>query len=137
MTSTWTLRASVLAIGALLFATSATAQDERQTIQLSLDDAVQRAIERNPDLAIVRLDTEVEAARVGETRGAYAPVFSSTLGRSRNVTPPTNYLLGDTGVDVKDWFSTTGVRQRLPWGAGTWSISWDAARTTTNPADER
>ena len=132
MTSTWTLRASVLAIGALLFATSATAQDERQTIQLSLDDAVQRAIERNPDLAIVRLDTEVEAARVGETRGAYAPVFSSTLGRSRNVTPPTNYLLGDTGVDVKDWFSTTGVRQRLPWGAGTWSISWDAARTSTN-----
>jgi outer membrane protein TolC len=132
MTSTWTLRASVLAIGALLFAAPATAQDERQAMQLSLDDAVQRAIERNPDLAIVRLDTEVEAARVGETRGAYAPVFSSTLGRSRNVTPPTNYLLGDAGVDVKDWFSTTGVRQRLPWGAGTWSISWDAARTTTN-----
>ena len=24
------------------------------------------------------------------------------------------------------------IRQRLPWGAGTWSISWDAARTTTN-----
>jgi outer membrane protein TolC len=35
-------------------------------------------------------------------------------------------------VDEKDWFSATGVRQRLPWGAGTWSISWDAARTTTN-----
>ena len=25
-----------------------------------------------------------------------------------------------------------GVRQRLPWGAGTWSLSWDTARTTTN-----
>jgi len=132
MTSTWTLRASAFAIGALLLATPARAQDERQAIQLSLDDAVQRAIERNPDLAIVRLDTEVEAARVGESKGAYAPVFSSMLGRSRNVTPPTNYLLGDVGVDEKDWFSTTGVRQRLPWGAGTWSISWDAARTTTN-----
>jgi outer membrane protein TolC len=132
MTTQWTTRASVFAIGALLLVTSAAAQGERQTIELSVDDAVQRAIERNPDLAIVRLDTEVEAARVGETRGAYAPVFSSTLGRSRNVTPPTNYLLGDLGVDVKDWFSTTGIRQRLPWGAGTWSISWDAARTTTN-----
>jgi outer membrane protein len=128
----WITRASALAIGALLLATSAAAQGEGQAIELSLDDAVQRAISRNPDLAIVRLDTEVEAARVGETRGAYAPVFSSTLGRSRNVTPPTNYLLGDTGVDEKDWFSTTGIRQRLPWGAGTWSISWDAARTTTN-----
>ena len=131
MTFTLTTRASIFAIGALLLSTPARAQ-ERQVVHLSLDDAVQRSIERNPELAIVRLDTEVEAARVGETRGAYAPVFSTLFGRSRNVTPPTNYLLGDTGVDVKDWFSTTGVRQRLPWGAGTWSISWDAARTTTN-----
>ena len=101
-------------------------------MQLTLADAVQRAVEHNPDLAIVRLGTEVEAARVGESRGAFAPVFSTTLGRSRNVTPPTNSLLGDRGVDVKDWFSSTGVRQRLPWGAGTWSVSWDTARTTTN-----
>ena len=49
-----------------------------------------------------------------------------------NVTPPTNSLVGDSAVDVKDWFSSTGVRQRVPWGGGTWSASWDTARTTTN-----
>jgi outer membrane protein len=125
-------RASVGAIGVLLLSTAAAAQPERPTVQLTLADAVQRTIEHNPDLTIVRLDTEVEAARVGESRGAYSPVFSTTLGRSRNVTPPTNYLLGDSGVDVKDWFSTTGIRQRLPWGSGTWSVSWDTARTSTN-----
>jgi len=126
-------RAAIAAIGAVLFSTTAAAQPPQpQTVSLTLAEAVQRTIEHNPDLTIVRLGTEVEAARVGESRGAYAPVFSTTLGRSRNVTPPTNYLLGDAGVDVKDWFSTTGVRQRLPWGSGTWSISWDSARTTTN-----
>jgi outer membrane protein len=126
-------RAAIAAIGALLISKGAAAQQPQpQTIELTLADAVQRTVEHNPDLTIVRLDTEVEAARVGESRGAYAPVFSTTLGRSRNVTPPTNYLLGDAGVDVKDWFSTTGVRQRLPWGSGTWSVSWDSARTTTN-----
>jgi outer membrane protein len=132
MTSRWITRAPILALGALLFSTTAIAQNDRAAIQLSLDDAVQRAIDRNPDLAIVRLDTDVELARLGEARGAYAPVFSTVFGRSRNVTPPTNYFLGDAGVDQKDWFSTTGVRQRLPWGAGTWSVSWDAARTSTN-----
>jgi outer membrane protein len=132
MTSTWAIRASIVAIGVLRLSTPAVAQSDRPAIQLSLDDAVQRAIDRNPDLAIVRLETEVEAARVGEARGAYAPVFSSTFGRSRNVTPPTNYLVGDSALDVADWFSSTGVRQRLPWGAGTWSVSWNAARTTTN-----
>jgi len=126
-------RRSIIMVGSLLLSTAAAAQPPQpQTVPLTLADAVQRAIEHNPDLAIVRLDTEVEAAKVGESRGAYAPVFSTTLGRSRNVTPPTNYLLGDTGVDVQDWFSTSGVRQRLPWGAGTWSVSWDTARTTTN-----
>src|SRR5262245_19691929 len=133
MNIVWTFRAAAATAVALLLSTTAAAQSgQRQALELTLDDAVRRAIERNPDLAIVRLDTEVEAARLGEARGAYAPVFSTVFGRSRNVTPPTNFLLGDAGVDVKDWFSTTGVRQRLPWGAGTWSISWDAARTTTN-----
>jgi outer membrane protein len=124
---------SLLATGALLMATAAAAQsDKPDTLSLTLADAVQRAVENNPDLAIVRLGTEVEAARVGESKGAYAPVFSTILGRSSNVTPPSNFLLGDRGVDVNDMFSSTGVRQRLPWGAGTWSLSWDTARTTSN-----
>src|SRR5207237_2682717 len=102
------------------------------TLRLTLDEAVRRAVENNPDLAIVRLDTEVEAAHVGETRTAHTPVFSTTLGTSGITTPPSNFLLGDRGVDNNDWFSTTGVRQRLPYGGGTWSLSWDSSRTTTN-----
>src|SRR5262245_11347655 len=100
-----------------------------QTLQLTLDDAVRRAVANNPELAIVRLGTEVETARVGESKSAFTPVFSSTLGRSSSVTPPSSLLLGETGVDSSDLFSSTGVRQRLPWGSGTWSVSWDTART--------
>jgi outer membrane protein len=103
-----------------------------QSIPLTLDDAVQRAVQRNPDLAIVKLATEVEAAHVGESQTAYTPVLSTTLGRSSNTTPPTNFLLGTQGVDTRDWFSAAGVRQRVPFGNGTWSASWDAARTTSN-----
>jgi outer membrane protein len=126
-------QSAAIILGALLISTAASAQGEKpETLQLTLEDAVRRAVEHNPDLAIIRLGTEVEAARVGESQGAFAPVFSTTLGRSSNVTPPANLLLGDRGVDVKDWFSSTGVRQRLRWGAGTWSVSWDTSRTTTN-----
>ncbi len=130
----------IVAAGAVLIATSASAQvatadqagDSASTIQLTLEDAVRRAVENNPDLAIVRLGTEVEAARVGESYGVFAPVLSTVFGRSSNVTPPSNFLLGDRGVDVNDWFSSTGVSQRLPWGGASWSLSWDASRTTTN-----
>jgi outer membrane protein TolC len=93
---------------------------------------VRRAVEHNPDLAIVKLGTEVEAARVGESRGVFAPVLSTTLGRSSNVTPPSSVLSGDLGVGLDDAFWTSGLRQRFPIGGGTWSASWNSARSTTD-----
>jgi outer membrane protein len=129
------LNASAVALGAALIATPASAQTEKpavETLQLTLEEAVRRAVEHNPDLAIVRLDTEADAARVGQSRGAFAPVFSTILGSSGNVAPPATLFTGDRGVHTDDQFSSTGVRQRLPWGAGTWSVSWDTSRTTTN-----
>jgi outer membrane protein len=130
---TWIRRSIGVAALASLLATPARAQVAAgDTIQLRLDDAVRRAVENNPELAIVRLETEAGAARVGESRGVYAPLFSTELGRSSITTPSTNLLLGNSGVDVDDWFSTTGLRQRLPWGNGTWSVAWEAWRTTTN-----
>jgi outer membrane protein len=133
MNRTWIDRAAIGLITVLLTSSPAAAQAERKdAIRLTLADAVQRAIEHNPDLSIVRLGTEVEAARVGESRGAFTPVFSTSFGRSRSVTPSTNYLSGDAGVDQKDLFSSTGIRQRMPWGGGAWSVSWDTARTRTN-----
>ena len=58
-------------------AQSQNAERPAQVLKLTLDDAVRRAVDNNPDLAIVRLGTEVEAARVGESRSAYTPVFST------------------------------------------------------------
>ena len=121
-----------LAVAIALAAPSAAQVTTVETVQLTLDEAVRRAVENNPELAVVRLDTEVGAAKVAESRGVYAPLFSSQIGRANVATPSTNLLLGDRGVEVHDWFSSTGVRQRLPWHSGTWSLSWDTSRTSTN-----
>lgn len=129
MTRTTTIAA---AAAALFLATNAHAQTAPAELTLTLEDAVKRAVEHNPELTIVRLATDVEAARVGEAKTAYTPVFSTMFGRSSNTTAPTNFLLGTAGVDTRDLFSSTGVRQRIPWGNGTWSVSWDASRTTSN-----
>jgi outer membrane protein TolC len=102
------------------------------TLQLTLAEAVRRAIDNNPDLASVRFGTQVESARVAQSESAYTPVFSTVIGASSNVTPPSNFLLGESGVDTNDLFSSTGVRQRLARGSGTWSLSWDTSRTTTD-----
>jgi outer membrane protein TolC len=102
------------------------------TLQLTVDEAVRRAVEHNPDLAGVRYGTEIEAARVSESESAYAPVFSTLIGTSSSVTPPANFLLGERGVDTNDLFTSTGLRQRMPWGSGTWNLSWDTSRQSSN-----
>lgn len=126
-------RISVVALGVLLSASVAAAQSRGTgALQLSLDEAVRRAVENNPELAGVRLGAQVEAARLSESESAYTPVFSTRIGASSHMAPPSNFLLGERGVDTNDLFSSTGVRQRLSRGAGVWSVSWDTSRTTSD-----
>jgi len=133
--------AAAVAIAFFLLAPGAFAQTNQapgapaaETLPLTIEDAVKRAIDKNPDLAVARLGTEAGAAGVAQSRGAFTPVFATSAGRTGASTPPSSLLLGDTGVDVNDWFSSTGVHQRLPWSGASWSVSWDTSRTaTTSP----
>ncbi len=127
-------RALIFTIGALLSASAALAQGAGDVLQLTVEEAVRRAVEHNPDLASVRFGTEIEAARVSQSESAYVPVFSTVVGTSTNVAPPSNFLLGERGIDTRDLFTSTGLRQRLPWGSGSWNLSWDTSRqTSSNP----
>jgi outer membrane protein TolC len=69
---------------------------------------------------------------VAEARGAFVPLFSTKFGRSNTASAPSAFLPGISGIQTRDWFSSTGFSQRLQRGGGTWSASWDAARTSTN-----
>lgn len=99
--------------------------------RLSIEEAVRLALENNPDVVVARLEPQAAGARLDQARSAFAPVASGTLGRSSSKQPPSSSLFGD-GVLTDDWFGSAGVRQRLPVAGTVWSISWDAARTTSN-----
>jgi outer membrane protein TolC len=103
-----------------------------RTIELKLDDAVRRAVEHNPDLTVVRLSVDADATRVTATRSAFQPVFTSLFGRSAVAAAPSSFSDVTEPVNTNEWFSSTGLRQRLFGGGGTWSVAWDASRTSTN-----
>ena len=105
-------RTAALALALVALPCAAAAQVKRRpptgppTLRLTLDDAVRRAVENNPELAIVRLGTEVEAARVDESRSAFTPVFSSVRTFEHRDTS-VEFSARQQGVDVNDWFSST------------------------------
>jgi outer membrane protein len=130
-----TLRIAGLAAGLTLAASMASAQNPpspASSLSLTLEDAVRRAVEHNPDLAIVKLDSDVQAERVAQSRSAFNPVFTTRLGGSSSATAPSSFLPDASNIFSHDFFTSTGVGQRLLRGGGTWNVSWDAARTSTN-----
>ncbi len=102
------------------------------TNNLSLQQAVEMALSNNPDLAVSGVEPQLGVALVGQAEGAFAPYLSGSAGKTSQLSPPASSLVSSSGTQTSDWFSTVGVRQRLPWYGGTWNVSWDNTRQTSN-----
>ena len=124
-------RAIAFAIVFPAIATPAAAQDVTK-LPLTLEEAVRRAVDHNPDLAVIRLGVDSESERLAGTRGAFDPVFQALAARSGQAAAPLSAFQGTEAVTTGEWFSSAGLTQRLRRGGGTWTVSWDAARITTN-----
>src|SRR5579884_4102437 len=63
------------------------------TLRLGVDQAVQLALENNPDLKADRLDPQLSDTRVAVAAGAFRPTFSTGLQRNSQLQPPANFLI--------------------------------------------
>ena len=133
-------RAATFTAAALLTAGGAFAQapapqtPQGPPLRLTRDEAVRLALEHNPDLAVVRYEPLVNDARVAAARAAFVPTATSSILRNSDTAPPTNLFSGDTSLQTRFWSGSAGLTQLLPWGGGSYDVSFTSARTTTtNP----
>jgi outer membrane protein TolC len=103
-------------------------------VELTLDDAVMRALDRNLDIAVERLNPEVQDFNLARLRNAYKPTLTSTVFTRSQVQPPTNQLNGGNIVTNDTATYNAGVGQSLPWGGGNFSLAWNNQKQTTNNA---
>jgi outer membrane protein len=94
-------------------------------LELTLDDATARALERNLDLAVERLNPMIQDANLERLYAAYRPTVTSQIGHLARVQPPTSQLNG--GNSVKNDTSTynAGLTQLLPWSGGDVAVSFN------------
>ena len=119
-------------------ATGAAAQ-ARPVVRLSLDEAVKLALDRNLDIAVQRLNPEINDIAIASVRSVYSPTLTSTIGPQSVTQLPTSALqLGNNGTaTVNDTMTFNGgVAQSVPWGGGSFSLALNNFKrsTTSNNA---
>jgi outer membrane protein TolC len=103
-------------------------------VALTLDEAVARSLERNLDIAVERLNPRTFDFSISALRATYLPNLTSTFA-SRSATSFTTSQTAGADILVTDTFSgNTGVTQNVPWGGGSFSVTFNNNRIENSNA---
>jgi len=89
-----------------------------QMVELTLDDAVERALDRNLELAVERMNPTTFDLSLARLRAVYRPTLTSTIGQQSRLNPPSSTLNGGTVVDNDTTTYNMGLNQSVPWAGG-------------------
>lgn len=100
----------------------------RPVMNLKIEDAVQRALERNLDIAVERLNPQTFDLSIAGLEANYRPTFNYSMSyRDAN-----QYTTSQTaGADILNTISltgNTGLSQNFRWGGGNATLSWNNSR---------
>jgi outer membrane protein TolC len=105
--------------------------DPRPVLELSLDQAVERALKNNKDLAVERYRPESAKADVLGAEGAFDYFLTGTVLKNSATVPARNVFSGGEEVNTGTWSWNAGVNKLLPTG-GVFDVSFDNNRSNTN-----
>ncbi len=109
--------------------------DSRPSVALTLEDAVKFALDRNLDIAVQRLNPEINDIAVASIASVYRPALTSTVGAASTSTPANSAIAGSNtpGAPIDTTLDTYngGLAQNIPWGGGSAAISLNNSRNTT------
>ena len=96
--------------------------------ELTVDEAVARALERNLDIAVERVNPQTFDASLAAIYGTYRPIVNSTLLKAFSVQLPTSQLIGGEKVENKSGTANVGGTWNLPWFGGNMAAAWNNRR---------
>jgi HAE1 family hydrophobic/amphiphilic exporter-1 len=105
------------------------------TIALSLNDAVKRALQNNNDIEVARDDVRFAETQLRALEGVFDPIFSITPQIDKRVTPVQNIFAGaGTSGQVSNTVLTLSpsVNKQFGRGGGNYELSFSNNKTTTS-----
>ena len=112
-----------------------TAQGESaaRVYNLTLGDAIERALDRNLDIAVQRINPLVQDMAVATANAAFLPTASSNFGMNQSTFPNRTLFdgggLGGASIVTDRGNYDVGLSQQMKWGGGRYTVTWDSARS--------
>jgi outer membrane protein len=111
------------------------APDTRPVVRLSLDDAVKLALDRNLDIAVQRLNPQINDIAIASLRSVYHPSLTSQVFTRATTQPTTTTISGTNqagaGIDTTLTTYNGGIAQNFYWGGGSLAVALNNNRQTT------
>jgi outer membrane protein TolC len=114
--------------------TPGTLQDNRPVVAITLDEAVKFALERNLDIAVQRLNPEINDIAYASIKSVYHPNLTSLISTQSTTNPSTSTISGGAAgqpviVGVNNY--NGGLAQSIPWGGGSATVQLNNTKNTT------
>lgn len=100
----------------------------RPVMNLKIEDAVQRALERNLDIAVERLNPQTFDLSIAGLEANYRPTFTSTFGYRDANQFTTSQTAGADILNTLNLNGNTGLSQNFKWGGGSAALTFNNSR---------
>jgi outer membrane protein TolC len=106
------------------------AVDDRPQLPLTMEQAVDMAMESNLGLQSNRLDLDTAGYAVAAARAAFKPQLTSSLTRSSARSVPGDFTQGSSDITSQGVTVNSGVQQVLPLLGTRYGVSWNNNRNS-------
>jgi outer membrane protein TolC len=103
-------------------------------IEIPLDDAVQRALERNLDIQVERLNPQAFTFSLAALEAQYRPTFTSNFGYRSQSQFPRSQTAGATLLVTDTLTANSGFSQNMKWGGGSFAVGFNNNRQSQSDA---
>jgi HAE1 family hydrophobic/amphiphilic exporter-1 len=108
------------------------------TLTLSLNEAIRRALENNNEIEIARADVRLAEQQLNSLRGIYDPVFTYTPEINNSIRPVTN-IFGGAGtagtVKTTDFNNDATINKQFSRGGGNFTYFFNNTRENTSASN--
>ena len=106
----------------------------RTLVDITLDDAIARALERNLDIQTARLSPQIQQYALQAAEAVFSPTLSSTYGYNNSNNQSTSQLDGGAQTSTRRQTYNASLSKTMPWYGGRLSTNFNNSRTETNNA---